>query len=39
LLARTSATSLPDRSSARGRPFSAHADLADYERVVLQSDG
>jgi len=36
LLARTGAIPLPDRSSVRGRPFSTHADLADYERVVLQ---
>jgi membrane associated rhomboid family serine protease len=39
LLARTGAIPLPDRSSARGRPFSTHADLMDYERVVLQVDG
>jgi hypothetical protein len=36
LLARTGAIPLPDRSSVRGRPFSTHADLADYEQVVLQ---
>jgi len=39
LLARTGATPLPDRRSVRGRPFSTHVDLADYERVVLQVDG
>jgi hypothetical protein len=39
LLARTGAAPLPDRDSVRGRPFSTHADLADYERVVLQVDG
>jgi membrane associated rhomboid family serine protease len=38
LLARTGAIPLPDRSSVRGRPFSTHVDLADYERVVLQVD-
>lgn len=38
LLARTGAIPLPDRGSVRGRPFSTHADLADYERVVLQVD-
>jgi len=36
LLARTGAVPLPDRNSVRGRPFSTHADLADYERAVLQ---
>jgi membrane associated rhomboid family serine protease len=39
LLARTGAAPLPDRNSARGRPFSTHADLADYDRVVLQVGG
>ncbi|MBW2664806.1 MAG: rhomboid family intramembrane serine protease [Deltaproteobacteria bacterium] len=39
LLARTGAIPLPDRGSARGRPFSTHADLSDYQRVVLQVDG
>ena len=39
LLARTGATPLPDRNSVRGRPFSTHAELAEYERVVLQVDG
>ena len=38
LLARTEATPLPDRDCVRGRPFSTHSDLADYERVVLQVD-
>jgi hypothetical protein len=38
LLARTGAAPLPDRGSLRGRPFSTHASLADYEQVVLQVD-
>jgi membrane associated rhomboid family serine protease len=39
LLARTGAAPLPGRDSVRGRPFSTHAGLADYERVVLGVDG
>jgi len=39
LLARTGASPLPNRRSARGRPFSTHPDIGDYERVVLQVDG
>jgi membrane associated rhomboid family serine protease len=36
LLARAGATPLPDAASARGRPFKMYAELARYEREVLQ---
>jgi hypothetical protein len=36
LLERAGATPLPDAASARGRPFKMYAELARYEREVLQ---
>jgi len=38
LLARTRAVPLPDLDGARGRPFRHYADLASYQREVLQVD-
>jgi hypothetical protein len=38
LLARTEAVPLPGRDAVRGRPFATHADLAAYQRAVLQVD-
>jgi hypothetical protein len=39
LLARVRATNLPDRNSARGRPFREFDSLEAYQREVLQVEG
>jgi hypothetical protein len=39
VLERSGATPLPDAEGARGRPFRVYADVADYEREVLQIAG